>query len=671
VLIPQLRETPDPKPSLYSPSVGQYTKYLSDALDFVDGPYSQRARRRARGVEAARGDAPTYPVVLEAMRQGKVFEGLIKKLVNRLREVEPSAGSGPPGMQHLSPVPASAIAKLTPDEQRLLKHPGNGVPPQMWMEISSNVESTISMALHDAMNPDATIDRAKFGAKLGALGLEAFDAALAQHAKSSPAQRHWASGEFSPYEPEDRPIRLDEVRSLKRQNPALLEKLLDAAPIPRTLPVLDDVAQHSDARLEDCEVVMVQHVLGSLVPFTQKLVDAGADPKHINLVPIPYSTSALVHERVDRMGVAVFDTSQQMGVAPKDVERTMETDLFFALRSALDKAKQTGKKMMVVDDGGMVVRLLTGRSRYVAKDSYLGEKYRQLVRECRDVPIRVVEQTTRGITEALEAGALPSNLSIIDMARSRAKAYEGRYIGEVALKSLTKGFADLGRGALSNRKVTVIGYGVIGQQVAAALRDAGNAVTLFDAAPEARAAAAKDGYPVANALKDALPKKDLVVGCSGHHSVSHDDFFSMSRGTVLASTSSKSMEFFTEHLSGRLSNSMYPARETGAHGEGAVVSDGSTLSHHRTHQIVENDPKDPFNQVVYYLLNNGTPVNFDGQVNCVDPADIQLTEGIKLEALMQAAHTAPGQGIVPLEEQRQERVLHAMDERRPGWRAAG
>ena len=113
-----------------------------------------------------------------------------------------------------------------------------------------------------------------------------------------------------------------------------------------------------------------------------------------------------------------------------------------------------------------------------------------------------------------------------------------------------------------------------------------------------------------------------------------------------------------------MSPNMYPLRGHG-HGEAPVTRYGRAFQHH---QVVEWNPDDEFSQAVYYLVNNGCPATFTGNVNCVPPEDIQLTEAIKLEAVMQAVREPYGGGIVALEEDRQERVLDAMDTYRPGWR---
>lgn len=285
-----------------------------------------------------------------------------------------------------------------------------------------------------------------------------------------------------------------------------------------------------------------------------------------------------------------------------------------------------------------------------------------MVEASRRLPIRVVEQTTRGITEALSVGSLPPNITLVDMARSRAKGFEGPMVGKDAHVVLDRAMRDIGKGGIADKDIAIIGFGVIGGNVARALREAGARVTVFDADVQTRARAEAEGFRVVDELRSVLRDQDLVVGCTGHRSVQREDFYVMRSGTALASLSSKAMELFTDHLEGWMSPTMYPAE---GHGEAPVATYGRAFQHH---QIVDNNPKDAFGQTVYYLLNNGCPVTFTGHVNAVPPEDIQLTEAIKLEAVLQASTSDVGLGIVPLEDARQERTLSSMDRFRPGWR---
>lgn len=644
----------------YSKTAGSFGALADRALDLVEGPYSQRALRQER--EAA-GGGPTYAEVMSELRGGahlKVVEHVKRRLLEegaRLGIVTTTS----PGFAHLAPVDPRAVAALEPWERQLLTN-GAGRFCSSAFEVESYVHNGISLALHAAMRDDATIDPGKLSGTLGPTVLDVLGIATARFSSRDPALQHWASGARSPYEPDDRPLTTRDLRDLRRKDPALFGELIEAAPIPTTLPVLDAAAAGNEARLDDYVVVMVQHALGSIVPFTDKLMEKGVSPSNIEFVPVPYSTNAIVSHVVQARGISMNDSCPEGHIAPRDVEKIMERDVKRALDAALAKADKTGKKMLIIDDGGIVVRLLSGRAKTLTKTPEEAREYGDWVQRHASVPIRVVEQTTRGITEALAVGELPKNITLVDMARSEAKDFEGPMIGKDAHVVLDAAMRDVGKGGIKDREVVLLGYGTIGGNVARAMREVGARVTIYDIGDEGRAKAEADGFPVASTLREALAGKDLVVGCTGHRSVQREDFLALKRGAVIASLSSKAMEFFTDHLDGTMSGDLYRAQ---GHGEAPVASYGRAFKHH---QVVDSHDGEVFGQALFYLVNSGCPATFTGHVNCVPPEDIQLTEAIKLEAVMQAAGSDVGHGIVPLEVPRQQRVLTAMDNYRPGWR---
>jgi predicted dinucleotide-utilizing enzyme len=650
---------------VYSPTVERFAELSEKALDVVDGPYGQRARRKER---AGRGEKATYKQVMsEVQRDGLAV--LVPAIKERLKAAHEELGvvmSGPPALQHLSPVRHDAVLKLEPWEQKMLTN-GAGRFCGSWFEVDSYVHNALSMAMHRSMKDDATIDPSKLRAELGDAAVDVLERATQAFGDRDVAQQHWQSGEISPYEPDDRPVTKSDLLSLRFKDRALHDALIEAAPIPEALPVLDVSANADDVRLDDYHVVMVQHALGSIVPFTDKLVQKGVRPDDIEFVTVPYSTNAIVEKKLEDKGLNVHNSCPDTAIAPRDVETVMERDVFRALQQATKKAEASGKKLLVIDDGGIVVRLMAGRAKTLGKPKpgdigLPADGYREWVMKHRDMPVQVVEQTTRGITEAKKVGSLPAGVTLVDMARSRAKAFEGPMVGRDAHVVLDKALRDMGRGGLDGKEIVVIGYGVIGSAVAKSMREAGAKVVVADIGDEARERAEADGFVTFDQPAEALEGKDMVVGCSGHRSVRHEDFFKLKRGAVLASLSSKAMELFTDHLEGRMSPNMYPLQ---GHGEAPVSKYGRAFQHH---QVVENNPNDKFSQAVYYLVNNGCPATFTGKVNCVPPEDIQLTEAIKLEAVMQAVRAPYGEGLVALEEDRQDRVLDAMDTYREGWR---
>lgn len=350
-----------PTEVVYSRTVGRFEELSAKALDLVEGPFSQRARRRERAETI--GDRATYKEVMSEIDKG-ANKVLAKHLMARIvaaHEVRGTMSAGSPGLQHLRPVDEAALRTLEPWEQKLLTN-GAGNLPSVWMDLDSAIFNGLSLTFHRCMRDDGTIDAALVAKELSPAAVDVLRQAEEQFAARDPVLQHWAS-ERRPYEPDDRPVMKRDLAALQHKDRGLYEALLEAAPVPTALPVLAASAAADPTRLDDFAVVMVQHALGSMDPFVRTLVQKGASPDAIDFVPVPYSTNAIVETKLERQGIRVWDSCPDGVLAPRDVETVMERDVLMALDSALKKQAQSGKRMLIIDDGGIVVRLLSGRAK--------------------------------------------------------------------------------------------------------------------------------------------------------------------------------------------------------------------------------------------------------------------------------------------------------------------
>jgi adenosylhomocysteinase len=217
----------------------------------------------------------------------------------------------------------------------------------------------------------------------------------------------------------------------------------------------------------------------------------------------------------------------------------------------------------------------------------------------------VVEDTEAGHRryESLERVEVP----VVSAARSPLKEAEDRLIGASVAFSIERQIRSRGR-TLVGMKTLVLGYGKIGFGSATALRSRGAQVAVWDESAVQRVRAVSDGYPVPErsaALRDA----ELIVGATGVASVQRDDFQILRGGAILASASSKQVEF-----------ELPPARRVDPHG--VLVVERGDLGDVR-------------------VLAGGHPVNFvDGAV--VGPA-LRL---VQAELLAATAAVAAG-GLSP------------------------
>jgi adenosylhomocysteinase len=91
-------------------------------------------------------------------------------------------------------------------------------------------------------------------------------------------------------------------------------------------------------------------------------------------------------------------------------------------------------------------------------------------------------------------------------------------------------------------RCTVIGFGKIGRSSAVALKGREAVVSIYDINSAKDMSARVEGFfPMP--LHDLLPDSDLVVGCTGQTSIRLVDMPFIKDGAVLASASSKAVEF--------------------------------------------------------------------------------------------------------------------------------
>lgn len=99
----------------------------------------------------------------------------------------------------------------------------------------------------------------------------------------------------------------------------------------------------------------------------------------------------------------------------------------------------------------------------------------------------------------------------------------------------------------TRKEVLVVGGGKVGLGVADSFKGDGARVTFFDPyiTPTRKKELEALGYTVPTNKDEALNKKFLVVGCSGHRSIDMNDFLKMSSPVFLASAPSKRVEIDT------------------------------------------------------------------------------------------------------------------------------
>lgn len=120
-------------------------------------------------------------------------------------------------------------------------------------------------------------------------------------------------------------------------------------------------------------VLIIQHLLRDFLAFAHELKNLGAAPEDAFIVGIPYSTKKRTVQSLKRMG---FVNTW----SPTDYP--FYDDVRSALSAALDRCGETGKKLLVIEDGGYAVPML----------------HSEFVRQLASVH-GAIEQTANGIWE--------------------------------------------------------------------------------------------------------------------------------------------------------------------------------------------------------------------------------------------------------------------------------
>lgn len=359
-------------------------------------------------------------------------------------------------------------------------------------------------------------------------------------------------------------------------------------------------------------VVMVQHMLGQANPFLDAMVAAGLEVDKAEYVGVPYQNNPAVGLTLER-GHGVTVTVPERG----DID-SMWQHVCAAVDRAYARHQENGEPILVVDDGGYA-------SRYIA-ERYKGEQHL----------FKVVEQTTRGLTEIsqIEDPGFP----ILNVAGSYGKRFESAQVGDVVVQAIRKVLDEVTK-TPARKDVLVVGAGKVGMGVAEAFRGDGARVTLFDPfLPEWRKRELEaEGYTVVTDKQQALDKKFLVVGCSGHRSIDMEDFVKMSSPVFVASSSSKRVEIDTLGLKEQATKDGVLRRILAA-----KVNEQETW-----HYWLEDGR-------IVTAMADGLPVNFN-DVNSIAPELIDHTMALMLLGAAEAV-TSKGKGLVELDPREQFRL---------------
>lgn len=355
-------------------------------------------------------------------------------------------------------------------------------------------------------------------------------------------------------------------------------------------------------------VLLIQHQLSNQVPMLRALLELGLAPQNLWWLDIPYTSHAAVRDyAATRMAVPTAqmwasDYPVLAPYAPYQHARTV------AMLNQIVATKP--RELLVLDDGAYVLEALAtlAPSRWPAK-------------------IVVVEQTTRGFIKMEHSAALRAvarQIPIIDVAKSAPKRQlEPPFIAMAVCAALQPHLQAHFDGR-APRRVLILGYGAIGEQVASFVRGhfglGADYVAVFDPSADAQRLAQRRGFVRWN--REDYGTFQLVIGCSGNASFGVGDHVYLDDGALLASASSGSVELSRQGFIELADSSA----------DDDLWIDRTALNERNVHA----DLKIHLVSREATFVNAGFPVNFNGRLTVCPTRFIQPTPTMMVEAAVQA-----------------------------------
>jgi len=298
-----------------------------------------------------------------------------------------------------------------------------------------------------------------------------------------------------------------------------------------------------------------QFVVQHLYPDTMRLLFLLHKYVRIQcVIGIGYSGSQQVVQELRDAGITVLTPSfEQINNVIKD-----------QLGLALDRCEKDGYELMIHEVGGYTI-------------TCLHEEYPEKI----GLVVGAIEVTKQGVWAAQSLPEL--KIPQLNCAETRLKEIEGRLVGESVVSAFDNIANQLGM-SVTGRNGLLIGYGWVGRGAAASMTARGMCVTVMDTDNIKLVSAVVDGFAVVRTHKACTP--NIVIGTSGHQSISAELIQHLPDGCFLASGSSKDVEIDTEYLRN--------------------VAVSIVRIHEHVEAITLPDDRR------FYLVNKGYPVNFTG-----------------------------------------------------------
>lgn len=368
--------------------------------------------------------------------------------------------------------------------------------------------------------------------------------------------------------------------------------------------VVEDSFKASLGSLSDWHCLYTQHLLLSNLECIAFLEHFGLPRENIVIFGKAYSTSTDVLRLHTQLGLDTRDLGQNYDFL-EPFDNQIIRGAFMAIE---DLVKKGAKKILMIDEGGILIRALSQA---------------ELMH---DIHISIVELTSRG---ADQYNLACHRHPIVDVARSNIKkTLEPPIIAASMLDILSQ---RIGKSVCLDLPIAMIGLGAIGSAVRAGLVSSGYEVNGYD--PRAL------NSSVASCV-DAVRASKVVLSSTGRGFGLTDFLLEIEGDKTFVNCGSSDIEFDIWTL--RKRSDCFWEHESFENELGKL------------HGVVNIKTK----KGAFSFLNGGFPINFDGSNDPIPEDKIQLTRAILMAGALQAAQLQRP-GVYDLSSLVQERLERA------------
>ena len=292
--------------------------------------------------------------------------------------------------------------------------------------------------------------------------------------------------------------------------------------IEEAMPILKKYSEERKENLKGVAIIWRDHFLEENVGLLTSFIRMGVDPKDILAIDKGDSTK---HRK------EITETFKKLGFQVDILDNTAVADdiLIEAGRKLVKEfiEKRKDKKIVILDDGAIVSRILTLHS-YENVEAF-------------------VELTVTGLKRIKELDKSQLPYPVLNVAKSKLK----RFITykEIANTIFTRSIELLGGEKLVGRTVIQLGYGDLGEVLADRYSQYGARVIVIEPEVMKCIEAAERGFTTFRTLEEAVKyeKPFLIVGASGYRSISKEVIEKLDDGTFITSGATADLNIFKEY----------------------------------------------------------------------------------------------------------------------------